>query len=263
MSETMPVLFVSHGSPMNAIQENAYTKALQKLGTTLPKPQVIVVFSAHWLSNGLTSVSTSEVPRQVYDFYGFPEELYQVVYRPTGAPAVADSLIRALSGIKAKGDANRGIDHGSWTVLKHLVPSASVPVIQISLDENAGPRGMLEVGRFLKPFRDQGILFIGSGNVTHNLGVMDMDQNAKRTLPWAAAFDEFVAKAVEKRDSDTLVAYRELMPREAAMAFPTDEHYLPILAVMGLAGEGDRLQTFYEGFQHASLSMRGFGFFAK
>jgi 4,5-DOPA dioxygenase extradiol len=263
MSDTMPVLFVSHGSPMNAIQDNGYTRALSKLGTALPKPTTIVVFSAHWLSSGLTAVTTSAVPRQVYDFYGFPEELYRVAYRPSGSPAAADSLVRALFNLKAKGDANRGIDHGSWTVLKHLFPSAAIPVIQISLDENAGPAGMLEVGRTLRPFRDQGILFIGSGNVTHNLGVMDMDQNAKRTLSWAAAFDAFVATAVEKRDTDSLIAYRERMPREAALAFPTDEHYLPILAVMGLSGEGDELRTFYEGFQHASLSMRGFGFFAK
>jgi 4,5-DOPA dioxygenase extradiol len=251
-NERMPVLFIGHGSPMNAIQDNGFTRSLAAIAGGFARPRAVLVVSAHWQSRG-TRLTTADHPRQIYDFYGFPEELYRIEYRPAGAGPVAAELLRALAPLGVAADLSWGLDHASWAILRHMYPGADVPVVELSLDVDSSERKHYELGSRLEPVRAGGVLVVGSGNIVHNLGLMRPAASAK-PYPWAVEFDEFVRRAVADREHERLLDYRRI-GEAAALAVPTDEHYLPLLYALGAAGESEVPWVFHQGIQHGSVSM--------
>jgi 4,5-DOPA dioxygenase extradiol len=250
-----PVLFIGHGSPMNIIYKNEYTKSLQKLGTFLPKPDAILVVSAHWLTKG-TFVCSAENPEQIYDFYGFPEELYEVKYHPPGARKVAESITTELTISNIKINDDWGIDHASWAVLTHMYPKADIPVLEMSLDVLKNEREHYDLGKKLSYLRKQNILVMGSGNIVHNLRQVDFDEHAE-PFPWAIEFDEYIKDALLHRDHDRLLRYKELSPL-SRLAVPTNDHYLPFLYSVALQEEDEQIEFIHESIQNGSMSMRSF-----
>ena len=207
-AQKMPVLFIGHGSPMNIIYKNEYTKSLQRLGPSLPKPDAILVVSAHWLTKG-TFVCAADTPEQIYDFYGFPDELYAVKYHPPGARAVAESIVHKLKFDNIQPDAKWGIDHASWAVLTHLFPKADIPIFEMSLDVLKNEKEHYALGKKLSFLRRKNILIIGSGNIVHNLRQVNFDENAE-PYPWAIEFDNYIKDALLQKDHDRLLRYKEL-----------------------------------------------------
>jgi len=253
-TDRMPALFLAHGSPMNIIEHNAFTDALAAIQRSVPAPTGIVVFSAHWEAYD-TRVTSSEHPRTIYDFGGFPRELYQVTYPCPGSPRLAQQVQEMLGLSPEARDRERGLDHGAWSVLHHMYPAASIPVVQVSLDASlTGPQCMA-MGRRLSPLRDEGILIIGSGNIVHNLRLVDFEDEEARPYPWAEAFDAWVQGRLASGRLDDLARYEELAPSEE-LAVPTNEHYIPLLYIVGLRQPDEPIVTVFEGFQNASLSMR-------
>ncbi|MFZ2635143.1 MAG: 4,5-DOPA dioxygenase extradiol [Rectinemataceae bacterium] len=258
MKTRMPAIFIGHGSPMNAISHNAYTESLAAQASAMPRPAAVLVVSAHWMTPG-TRVTAAPAPRQIYDFSGFPDELYRVQYAPPGDPAVAARAVGLLSAAglhEPAADPSRGIDHAAWAVLIHMYPDASVPVLELSLDYRNHPKDFFALGAALAPLREEGILILGSGNIVHNLSAFEFDTDAP-AYPWAKEFDERFKDRVARGDREALASFA--LPVETSkLAVPTPEHYLPALAVLGCAGEGDRLRYFHESIQNASISMRCF-----
>ena len=250
----MPALFLAHGSPMNIIERNAFTEALAQMPRDLPHPEGIVVISAHWQSRG-TRVTCTEHPRTIHDFVGFPEELYRIGYPAPGSPRLARRLQEVLGLDDDSGDRQRGLDHGAWSVLHHMYPLAFTPVIQLSLDVSLTPAQRMQMGRRLLPLRDEGILIIGSGNIVHNVGLVDFEDEGARPYAWAEAFDGWVDSCLTSDRLDDLARYEDLAP-SAELAVPTDEHYTPLLYVAGLRQPDEPVVTVFAGFQNASLSMR-------
>jgi 4,5-DOPA dioxygenase extradiol len=257
----MPVLFVGHGSPMNIILENSYTRSLAKTAREIPKPKAILVISAHWLTNG-TFVTCVEKPKTIYDFYGFPEELYQLNYPSPGSLENAQLTIKMGKSAQIK-CGNWGLDHAAWAVLKHMYPNADVPVFELSLDYSPyndwNPKSMeyhYNLGSELAPLREKGVLIIGSGNIVHNLGIIDFDIDAK-PFEWAVKFDEQVKQCLVSGNHKALINYLKL-GKEANYAVPTQDHYLPMIYSIGLQNKGEKLKFIHEGFQHGSVSMRAF-----
>jgi len=247
----MPVLFVGHGSPMNAIEENAFTLTLRKLSHTLPTPKTICVVSAHWVTRG-SQVLTVERPRTIHDFYGFPRALYEVQYAAPGAPVEAQRLAFDQHLIA---DHEWGFDHGTWSILRHIYPQANIPVFQISLDHGRTFAEHVSLASQLRRLRDGGVLIIGSGNLVHNLH--QMNWNMEHTAyPWAAEFDAKVKQAIDQRDVAALEAPDRWGTSLLASAHPTLEHYAPILYAMGSTDEHDTVSYPYEGIELGSVSMR-------
>ncbi len=258
----MPVLFVGHGSPMNVIADNSYTRDLAMAATQLPKPKAILVVSAHWLTEG-TYVSCSEKPKTIYDFHGFPEELYKISYPCEGAPELARFITQTSKSVKVKCDSDWGLTHASWAVLKNMYPNADVPVFEMSLDYSPyndwNPKPLeyhYKLAAELTPLREKGVLILGSGNIVHNLGLIDFDTNAK-PYPWAVRFDEEVKTHLLKGDHNALLQYLDL-GEEARFAVPTLDHYLPMIYALGLQQKDEPLRFIHEGFQNGSVSMRAF-----
>ncbi len=250
-NKRMPALFIGHGSPMNVVQNNSYTRSLAQLGRTLPKPKAILVVSAHWLTGGVF-VSPQETPKQIYDFYGFPEELYRVKYPAKGSAALAKRVSELDPDIKPS--AEWGLDHASWAVLVHMFPKADIPVAELSLDLSMPPERHYQLGRSLALLRNEGVLVIGSGNIVHNLRILNWEDVDAEPYDWAARFDEDVRRRLTNRDHAGLVEYRKLP--EASRAIPTPDHYLPMLYILGMQDEQESLTFTHEGFQNASISMR-------
>ena len=250
-----PVLFLGHGSPMNIILESEYTNSLVQLAQSLPKPKAILVVSAHWLTKG-TFLTSSSMPETIYDFYGFPQELYEIRYP---CPGAADEIAAAATVFKnasIRYDDQRGIDHAAWSVLKHMYPKADIPVIEMSLDHEKTPQEHYELARQLAPLREQGFLIIGSGNLVHNLRVIDWDMDVQ-PFDWAVNFDSMVKKCLVEKNHKPLIEY-EKAGKDALLSIPTSEHYLPMLYAAALQNDDDDLTFTYEGFQNASISMRCF-----
>lgn len=247
----MPVLFIGHGSPMNAIEHNAFTHALHDLSSRLPRPQAVCVISAHWVTTG-SQVLVSEHPRTIHDFYGFPRELYEVKYPAPGAPAEAAHLAEDL---EISGGDQWGLDHGSWSVLRHLYPKADVPAFQLSLDERRTFNDHLELGREMRSLRERGVLILGSGNIVHNLRRIDWEE-PHGAYDWAIEFDSKVKQAVSAHDASALAEPQKWGDTLLATAHPTVEHYLPLLYCMGSTDEQDEVSYPYEGFDFGSISMR-------
>jgi 4,5-DOPA dioxygenase extradiol len=248
----MPVLFIGHGSPMNALGGNAYAAHLARLGRELPRPTAIVSVSAHWVTQGTEVLDTAQ-PKTIHDFYGFPPELYQMTYPAPGAP-LAGQIAGLLEGFQAKTTAEWGLDHGTWTVLRHMYPAADIPVLQVSLAAGLSLPQHVEIGAALAPLRQQGVLILGSGNITHNL--RDTDRSASpKPMGWAVEFDQLVARALQNRDTESLTDPSRFGIGLWRQAHPSLEHYLPLLYILG-AGGNDPLTFPYQEMQLGSLSMR-------
>lgn len=252
-SRSLPALFVGHGSPMNAIRENEYTRHLREYAGTIPVPSAVAVISAHWLTSG-TYITGAARPAQIYDFYGFPDELYDVKYAPPGSPETASLISQECSFVRT--DRIRGIDHAAWAVVKHMYPDADIPLLEISLDMGLSPQEHFNRGREFRRFRSGGILFIGSGNMVHNLSIINYDDDA-RPYDWAVTMDEWIKKHLEENDHSGLINYRRNL-KNYRMAIPTDEHYLPMLYVLGLMEEDEKPVFIHESIQNGSISMRSF-----
>lgn len=250
----MPVLFIGHGSPMNAITDNDFTRSLGKLGGELPRPRAIMVVSAHWLTKSPV-VNCAKNPEQIHDFFGFPPELYAVKYPCPGAPDEAQFVART-AGYLVTCTSEWGIDHAAWAVLVHLFPHADVPVFEMGIDPNMDPRSHYELGRRLAALRRSGILVIGSGNMVHNLRLMEYDTEAG-PHDWAVEIDEKLKSLILAGDHRALVEYKDL-GRNMSLAAPTSDHYLPMLYALSLREEADSVDFFYEGIQNGTVSMRSF-----
>lgn len=246
----MPALFIGHGSPMNAIEANEFSQSWIEIGQSLPKPQAIVCISAHWETSG-SKVTAMEKPRTIHDFSGFPQALFHVDYPAAGSPALA-KLIQQIPTSEVQPDVNWGLDHGAWSVLIRMFPEADIPVVQLSLDQNKSPKEHYELGQKLTSLRNRGVLIIGSGNIVHNLGMMRWEDVA---YDWATEFDEGLKKRILSRDHLSIINYSEL-GRNAKLAIPTNEHFLPLLYILALQQHGDQVQFFAEKVTFGSISMR-------
>lgn len=255
-SQKMPVLFIGHGNPMNAIFDNGFTQSLSELGKRLDRPNAVLVVSAHWLTKGKTSVATSPNPETIYDFYGFPPEMYQIKYPAPGSPALAKEVVQNVQSIQVHEDHEMGLDHGAWTILKHIFPKADIPVFQLSIDYNQPPQWHFNLAAELKKLREKGVLFIGSGNIVHNLRAVDF-HNESNQFDWALEFDEFVKNKISSKDFQPLINYQE-QGRAAQLSVPTNDHYLPMLYSLGLLDKNEEVQYTYEAVQNGSISMRCF-----
>jgi 4,5-DOPA dioxygenase extradiol len=254
-TDRMPVIFIGHGNPMHALHDNAFTKALSNIQKNISKPKAILVVSAHWLTRG-TFVSTNPNPKTIYDFGGFPDELYKVIYEPKGSPELAKELKEKISSPKIEADESMGLDHGAWTVLKHMYPAADIPTFQLSIDYYKPAAYHFELAKQLGYLRNKGVLIIGSGNIVHNLGMVDF-RNANGGYDWAAEFDSKVKELLDKGDFKSLVEYEKL-GKSAILSIPTNDHYLPMLYPLGLTLEKESVSYLYEGLEAGSISMRSF-----
>jgi 4,5-DOPA dioxygenase extradiol len=262
MSAKMPVLFIGHGSPMNIILDNSYTRSLVALGKKLPRPKAIMVVSAHWLTNG-TYVTCVKIPKTIYDFYGFPEELYELDYPSLGAPEEARAAIEAVKKVRVACDREWGLDHASWAVLKHMYPRADIPVFEMSLDYSFNdwhPKPLqyhYDLAGELGELRNRGVLIIGSGNIVHNLKLIDFENIGAQPYAWAKEFDGYVKDCLLKRDHQGLIHYQN-NGKSSALSVPTLDHYLPMIYAIALQEKNEPLTFVHEGFQNASVSMRCF-----
>lgn len=248
--ERAPALFAGHGSPMNAIENNDFTRALHDLGEELSKPKAILMISAHW-TPPYYGVSVHGDSGLKYDFFGFPKELEEVQYPAKDALFLLPSMQALFSPLEVK---TRGLDHGAWSILVHLFPDADIPVMQLGIKNDLTLGEHFEVGKRLKALREQGVMIIGSGNITHNLSEARMPKEAP-AVKWAVDFDDFVKEAIVKRDFGALID-AENRNRYTRLAHPTLEHYIPLLYVAGSAFDDDESSFVYEGMEHGSLSMR-------
>ena len=255
-SHRMPVLFVGHGSPMNAIEDNQWSQGFRAMASLVPaRVKAILCVSAHWFVAG-TFTTGNEQPKTIHDFGGFPDELFAMQYPAPGNVALAQRVVELLGASRASVRLDWGLDHGTWTVLHYLRPAADVPVVQLSIDGRMPPAGHLELGRALAPLRDEGVLILGSGNITHNLRYAIMHyQSGDLSLPdWAAKFDRDVAQALEQHDGKFLA---DTVRTEAGrMSHPTLDHSLPLLYAAGAADSQDKVSFPTAGFDLGSLSMR-------
>ena len=263
-SARLPALFVGHGSPMNAIEENDYRRSWQALGAELTaqheRPQLILCISAHWLTRDGWALTAMAQPRTIHDFGGFPPELFAQQYPAPGAPAAAAEIGQLLRqpGSNAPlllDDGEWGLDHGAWSVLKPMFPSADIPVLQLSMDYSRAPREHFELGRQLAALRERGVLIVGSGNVVHNLRSARFGSAPNQAYDWAIDFDRAIGSQIAKGELAALADFREL-GAVAAQAHPTWEHYLPLLYAAGAADAQEAPRFFNDSFQAASISMR-------
>jgi 4,5-DOPA dioxygenase extradiol len=251
MSYLMPVLFVGHGSPMNAIEDNEFSRAWAIVGKTLPKPRAVLCISAHWETTG-TRVTAMPQPATLYDFQGFPSQLYEIRYPAPGAPELARSIKKSIADTVIHLDFSWGFDHGAWTVLRRMFPDADIPVLQISLDFDQPPAFHYDLGRKLKYLRTQGVLIIGSGNMVHNLRAMVWEDSA---FDWALDFDAKLAELILAGDHQALISY-ETLGEHAQLAIPTNEHFLPLLYVLAVRESSDAHDFFCDKVTFGSVSMR-------
>jgi 4,5-DOPA dioxygenase extradiol len=257
MPKRMPSIFVGHGSPMNAVQDNSFTRTLRNWGTQIGTPTAILVVSAHWLTPNETNVVVLAHPKTIHDFGGFPQELFDMQYSAAGSPAFAGQAAVALSAQGAKLVEDWGLDHGAWTVLHHMYPKANVPVFQVSIDYARGGEYHLAVGRALSVLRDKGVLILASGNVVHNLRYVDAGapDGLMASRPWAQSFDSAVKSALLADDATALSNYQSL-DAGARLGAQTPDHFWPLLYALGAARQGEAPKFVYEGFQLGTLSMR-------
>jgi 4,5-DOPA dioxygenase extradiol len=254
-TERMPVMFLGHGSPMNAIEENEFVTGFRNIAQSIPKPSAILCISAHWFINK-TAVTAMEIPKQIYDFGGFPQALFDVKYTPKGSLLLVDETINTVNKVKVEKDENWGLDHGAWTVIKHLYPNADVPVVQMSIDYTQNAAAHFEIAKELQSLRNKGVLIIGSGNIIHNLGLVDFYNLNKDNYgyDWAIEARTIMNNLIEKGDFKSLTQYQSL-GKAVQLAIPTPEHYLPLIYSLSQKTEKDELTLFNDKLQGGSLSM--------
>lgn len=252
----MPVLFVGHGSPMIALEKNAFTKGFNEIVKTFPKPKAVICISAHWETIG-TKVTAMPQPQTIHDFGGFPRELYEVLYPAPGNPELANEITRQLPDVQK--DFDWGLDHGAWTVLKHMYPDADIPVVQLSIDRLKSPSEHYELAKKLAGFREKGFLIIGSGNMVHNLRRVDWSNLDKQdhSYDWARTAGDKMEQYISENNHQPLINYAS-QGVEFQLSVPTPEHYLPMLYTLALKQETDEILFFNRGYVGGSLSMLSF-----
>ena len=250
MPPPMPVIFIGHGSPMNAIEDNEFSKGWKALAKKIPKPKAILCVSAHWMREG-TAITAMEKPKTIHDFYGFPRALYNVRYPAKGSAALAKKISKSISLVKVSLDREWGLDHGSWSVLKNMYPVPDMPILQLSLDYQLSLDKIFRIGKELSSLRKKGVLIIGSGNIVHNLMVMRQGQ---KPYGWAADFDAFVKGCLKRKDHRALINYAD--HPSSSLALPTNEHFLPLIYCIGAASD-EVPEFFNEKIVYGSVSMRG------
>ncbi len=252
----LPTLFVGHGSPMNAIEDNPFARTWETIGADLPRPEAILCISAHWETRG-TYLTAMERPKIIHDFGGFPPELFAVDYPAPGSPALATLTKETLRETSEAGlTQDWGLDHGAWSVLRRMFPGANIPVVQLSLDRDQPANFHYALGQALRPLRKRGVLIVSSGNIVHNLRLAKWDDSV---ADWAQEFDALSARKILSGDDQSLVSY-ETLGAEARLAVPTPEHYLPLLYTLGLRDKSEPVSFFNEGVTLSSISMRSVRF---
>jgi len=254
-TDKMPVLFLGHGSPMNAIEENQFVVGFRTIAKTLPTPNAILCISAHWYTNG-TKVTAMELPRTIHDFGGFPKELFEVQYPAKGSPALAEETQKALSPISVELDEKWGLDHGAWSVIKHLYPDANIPVVQLSIDYTQPAQYHYDLAQSLNELRSKGVLIIGSGNIVHNLRMVDFANFDRDNYgyDWAIEAREFINSHLLNGNYLPLINYQK-QSKSLQLAIPTPEHYLPLIYTLGLQQKGENIALFNDKLMAGSLSM--------
>jgi 4,5-DOPA dioxygenase extradiol len=253
MASILPAIFFGHGNPMNAVMDNVYTEAWRQMGADTPRPKAILSISAHWYVPE-TGVTVATAPRTIHDFGGFPAELYQVQYPAPGDPALAQRVQRLLAPLHVKLDNSWGLDHGTWSVLRHAYPAADIPVVQLSIDENRPALFHFEIGRKLAPLREEGVLIVGSGNLVHNLHTYAWGRHPRDPYDWAVRFESAAKDIMLAGDYKPLVNY-DMLGQDAALSIPTPDHYLPLLYVLGARQSNEKIRFPVEGVDGGSISM--------
>ena len=253
MTKPMPAVFIGHGNPMNALLDNAYTRGWAAIGKEVPRPDAVLSISAHWYIPG-TSVTSMPAPRTIHDFGGFPPELYRIDYPAPGDPGLAERVRELLAPMSVHPDTKWGLDHGTWTVLRHVFPRADIPVVQLSIDERQPGEYHFEVGKRLAPLRDEGVLIVGSGNIVHNLHAYAWGRQETKPFEWAVRFENRARELMLAGDHRQLIAY-ETLGQDAMLSIPTPDHYLPLLYVIATRMEGEPIRFPVEGMDGGSVSM--------
>ena len=256
MSQGLPTLFLSHGSPMHALEPGAVRGVWENLGRTLPRPQAILIASAHWETE-IPALTGAARPETIHDFYGFPKPLYEIQYPAKGSPELASRSVGLLkqAGLNAREDPIRGLDHGAWSPLLHMYPKADIPVVQLSLQTELGTRHHLALGRALAPLAAEGVLILGSGHMTHNL----RERRDGAPAAYVREFQDWVKQKIDAHDFDALADYRKLTT-QGVRAHPTDEHFLPLFVALGAAGANYSANRIYAGIETGSLAMDAYLF---
>lgn len=253
---SQPILFIAHGSPMNAIANNNYTNTISQFSSSLQKPLGIIMISAHWITQNETLIQVSDKLNTIHDFYGFPEELYSVNYQPPGLPSLSfkiENLIKNIPGVNALLNFNNNLDHGAWSVLKHMFPNADIPVVQISIDYNLPTEKHFEIGQRLSQLSKEGYLIISSGNLIHNLRYAEhLNFSPFSSQPWASSLSLEISQSIYKKDYSKLINFKSLP--FSNIGINTADHYLPFLYSLG-AGENLNPQSIYQGFELGTLDM--------
>jgi len=253
MTEVMPAIFFGHGNPMNALAANNYTEGWRRIGLDLPKPKAILSISAHWFVPK-TALTETSAPKTIHDFGGFPRELYEVQYPAAGKPELARHIQRLLVPLPVSLDQSWGLDHGTWSVLRHVYPNADVPVVQLSIDETRPASFHFEIGKKLATLRDQAILIMGSGNLVHNLHTYGWGRQIPDPYDWAIRFETSARQMIISGDYDSLINYEGLGP-DALLSIPTPDHYFPLLYILGCRRDGEAVAFPVEGVDGGSISM--------
>jgi 4,5-DOPA dioxygenase extradiol len=249
----MPTIFFGHGNPMNALSKNSYTEGWASIGKSIPRPKAVLSVSAHWYIP-YCAVTSNLKPRTIHDFGGFPKELYQIEYPAPGSLDLASRVQSLLIPVAVSLDESWGLDHGTWSVLKHVFPKADIPIVQLSIDETQPPSFHYELGERLSSLREEGILIIGSGNIVHNLSTYAWGEDDVKPFDWAVRFEKHARELMLKGDDESLVNYENL-GRDAMLSAPTPEHYLPLLYVLGLRRKKEKLSFPVQGIDGGSISM--------
>jgi 4,5-DOPA dioxygenase extradiol len=249
----MPVIFIGHGNPMNALARNPYTDDWRRLGSSVPQPRAILCVSAHWYVPKL-AVTAMQRPRTIHDFGGFPRELYAVEYPAPGSPELARRIVELLAPLSVDLDESWGLDHGTWSVLLHIYPGATIPVVQLSIDETKDAATHYEIAARLAPLRDEGVLIIGSGNIVHNLHAYAWGNHSAAPYDWALRFEALARELLSRGDFSNLVEY-ESLGRDALLSAPTPDHYLPLLYVIAQRQQHEAVSFPVAGFDGGSISM--------
>src|SRR5579864_4299405 len=253
MHDVLPVIFFGHGNPMNAVQHNGYTEGWRTIGRQLRKPSAILSISAHWFVPG-TGVTVSTAPRTIHDFGGFPRELYQVQYPAPGDPSLARRVQQLLAPLDVTLDNSWGLDHGTWSVLRHVYPAADIPIVQLSIDERKLASFHFEIGKKLAPLREEGVLVVGSGNLVHNLHAYAWGRHMPDPYDWAVRFEQDAKQMMVAGEYKPLIEYEKL-GAEALLSIPTPDHYLPMLYVIATKQQGEIITFPIEGVDGGSISM--------
>jgi len=255
--EKLPVLFIGHGSPMNGIEDNQFSQTWHKLGHEITRPKAVVVISAHWLTRG-THITAMEAPKTIHDFGGFPQALFDVQYPAKGDPELAEAASKLITSTHVELDHDWGLDHGTWTVVRHMYPNADIPVLQLSIDYGKPPQYHYDLAKQLAALRKKGVLIIGSGNMVHNLRMVDWQKlnETNYGFDWAVEMNSIFKQKISDRNHADLIDYEKL-GRGATLAIPTPDHYYPLLYTLGLQDSKDDTAFFNDQLVGGSLNMTG------